>query len=96
MSTNIGPKITEYMIPQAWLSTIMKEGWALVRTLINKAIKRSKPFVDVIEQCWVILQLPELQSGYYDIQVTLSEKQAIEIGKEGVVNTVYEGIIRLG
>ena len=51
------------MILQAWLSTITKEGWSLVKTVINKAIKGSEPFADVAEQCCVILQLPEVAQG---------------------------------
>ena len=83
-----------------------KDGWLLIQTLINKVIKGSKPFDNVVEQCCVILQRPEdaqgimeaykqikqgnrsiqeyileMQSGYYDIQVPLSYRQAIEIAR---------------
>ena len=48
---------------QVWLGTIANKGWSRVRSLINKAMKGSEPFGDIIEQRCVILQLPEDAQG---------------------------------
>ena len=56
-------KIMDCMILQLWLSTIIEEGWRLLTTLMNKAIKRSKPFADIIKQFCVILQIQEDMRG---------------------------------
>ena len=38
----------------------------------------------------------EMQPRYHHSQATLSKKQAIEIAKDRVTNTVYEGVSKRG
>ena len=37
-----------------------------------------------------------MQSGYLDLRASVNEEQAIERAKDGVSNTIYEGVIRQG